>query len=143
MIDIKSPLASYRPAGFSVPVAIDGRIQYHVCMLSLIAQLLLSALTLLFVAYLVPGIDIDSIYIALIAAVVLGVLNMLVKPILVILTLPITIVTLGLFIFVINALMFLFAASFIEGFSVDGFIPALVGSLLVSVISLVTKQLVP
>lgn len=112
-------------------------------MLSLIAQLLLSALTLLFVAYLVPGIDIDSIYIALIAAVVLGVLNMLVKPILVILTLPITIVTLGLFIFVINALMFLFAASFIEGFSVDGFIPALVGSLLVSVISLVTKQLVP
>lgn len=112
-------------------------------MLSLIAQLLLSALTLLFVAYLVPGITIDSIYIALIAAVVLGVLNMLVKPILVILTLPITVVTLGLFIFVINALLFLFAASFIEGFSVDGFLPALLGSLLVSAISLITKQLIP
>lgn len=112
-------------------------------MISLIAQLLLSALTLLFVAYLVPGISIDNIYVAIISAVILGILNILVKPILVILTLPITIVTLGLFIFVINAFIFLFAASFIEGFTVDGFIPALIGSILVSVISLVTKHLIP
>jgi putative membrane protein len=112
-------------------------------MISLIAQLLLSALTLLFVAYLVPGISIDNIYVAIISAVILGILNILVKPILVILTLPITIVTLGLFIFVINAFIFLFVASFIEGFTVDGFIPALIGSILVSVISLVTKHLIP
>ncbi len=112
-------------------------------MISLIAQLLLSALTLLFVAYLVPGISIDNIYVAIISAVILGILNILVKPILVILTLPITIVTLGLFIFVINAFIFLFVASFIEGFTVDGFIPALIGSILVSVISIVTKHLIP
>ena len=112
-------------------------------MISLIAQLLLSALTLLFVAYLVPGISIDNIYVAIISAVILGILNILVKPILVILTLPITIVTLGLFIFVINVFLFLFVASFIEGFTVDGFIPALIGSILVSVISLVTKHLIP
>ena len=112
-------------------------------MISLIAQLLLSALTLLFVAYLVPGISIDNIYVAIISAMILGILNILVKPILVILTLPITIVTLGLFIFVINAFIFLFVASFIEGFTVDGFIPALIGSILVSVISLVTKHLIP
>ena len=112
-------------------------------MISLIAQLLLSALTLLFVAYLVPGISIDNIYVAIISAMILGILNILVKPILVILTLPITIVTLGLFIFVINASIFLFVASFIEGFTVDGFIPALIGSILVSVISLVTKHLIP
>ena len=74
---------------------------------------------------------------------ILGILNILVKPILVILTLPITIVTLGLFIFVINAFIFLFVASLIEGFTVDGFIPALIGSILVSVISLITKHLIP
>jgi putative membrane protein len=85
---------------------------------------------------------VQGLYIAIIAALILGVLNILVKPVLVLLTLPITIVTLGLFIFIINAFLFWFVASFIDGFTVDGFIPALLGSLIVSIISAVGNKLV-
>ena len=98
-----------------------------------LTRLLFSAMVLLLVERVVPGVDIENVYVALIAAVVLGLLNTIVKPILVILTLPISIVTLGLFIFVINAGLFMFAASFIEGFAVEGFVPALLGSLIMSV----------
>lgn len=101
----------------------------------LIARILLNALALLVAAYVVPGIVVESIYIAIVAAVVLGLVNLTIKPILFILTLPITILTLGLFAFVLNALMFWFVASFLDGFSVDGFIPALLGSLVVSIVS--------
>jgi putative membrane protein len=101
----------------------------------LITKLLLTALTLLVVAKYVPGIVVDGFYPALIAAVILGLLNLFVRPILFVLTLPITVVTLGLFMFVINASLFWFAASFVEGFSVTGFLPALIGSLIVSVVS--------
>ena len=102
-------------------------------MVVILLRILTGALALLAAAALIPGIEIESLYIALIAAVVLGLLTLIARPVLVILTLPITILTLGLFVFVINALLFLFAASFIEGFSVDGFIPALLGSLFVSI----------
>ena len=101
----------------------------------LIARILLNALALLVAAYVVPGIVVESIYIAIVAAVVLGLVNLTIKPILFILTLPITILTLGLFAFVLNALMFWFVASFLDGFSVDGFIPALLGSLVVPIVS--------
>jgi putative membrane protein len=74
---------------------------------------------------------------AMIAALVIGLLNTLLRPILVLLTLPVTILTLGLFLFVINALMFYFAASVLEGFHVTGFVAALVGSLLYSLCGLV------
>lgn len=104
-------------------------------MYTLLARVLLVALTLLVVAELVPGIGIDGLYPALIAALVLGVLNVFVRPVLFILTLPITVLTLGLFIFVINAALFMFAASFIDGFTVIGFLPALIGSLIVSIVS--------
>jgi len=103
--------------------------------MNIIFRILIGAVALLLAAYLVPGIVVDSIYIAIVAAVILGILNVVVKPILFLLTLPITILTLGLFTFVINAALFWFASSFIEGFYVSGFLPALVGSVLVSVIS--------
>lgn len=106
----------------------------------ILARLLLNALALLIAAYLIPGIVVDGLYTALIAALVLGLLNLTVKPILFILTLPITIVTLGLFAFIINALLFLFVASFIEGFAVGGFLDALLGSLIVSIVSTVGSK---
>jgi putative membrane protein len=106
-----------------------------------IFRFLIGALALLGVAYLVPGVAVDNFYSALIASFILGVLNMLVRPILFILTLPITIISLGLFIFVINALMFWWAASFLEGFAVQGFIPALFGSLLVTLASTIANKL--
>lgn len=97
-----------------------------------IVKVIITALALLIAEKIVPGIEVESIYIALIVAVVLGLLNLLVRPILLLLTLPITLVTLGLFTFVLNALLFWFTSTFIEGFTVTGFIPAFVGSLLVS-----------
>lgn len=109
-------------------------------MTSIAARILVTACTLILVAKFVPGITVSGLYPALIAALILGVLNVLVRPVLVLLTLPITLITLGLFIFVINALLFSFVASFVEGFAVDGFLPALVGSLIVSVISSVINK---
>ena len=108
--------------------------------MKIIAKLLLIALTLLLVAEYVPGITVDGFYTALIAAVILGVLNLIVKPILFILTFPITVLTVGLFVLVINAALFWFAASFIDGFSVAGFWPALIGSLIVTVVSTIGNR---
>lgn len=96
---------------------------------------ILNAVALLLVAYLLPGIAVASFGSALIAALVLGLLNMLVKPVLVLLTLPITIITLGLFLLVLNALLFWFAGSVLKGFQVNGFWWAVIGALLYSVIS--------
>ena len=103
--------------------------------MSLILRVLWNALGLLLIAEFMPGIEVDTFSTALIAAVILGLLNAIVRPVLLILTLPVTILTLGLFALVINAGLFLFAASFIEGFTVEGFWYALFGSLLMSVVS--------
>lgn len=100
-----------------------------------IARFLLNVLVLLVISEYIPGITVESPYSAGIAILILGILNAIVQPILVILTLPITIVTLGLFVFVINALLVMFAASFLEGFAVGGFWPALLASLILSVAS--------
>jgi len=110
-------------------------------MIYIISRILVGAFGLLLAAYVVPDIAVEGIYVAVIAAIILGVLNTIVKPVLVLLTLPVTIVTLGLFIFIINAALFMFAASFIEGFTVNGFIPALLGSLIVTVVSTVGNKL--
>jgi len=88
-------------------------------------------------SYILKGIKIDSFWTAIILAVVLAVLNALLKPILIILTLPITIITLGLFLFVINAGIILLADNFIDGFTVDGFWWALLFSLLLSIVTAV------
>ena len=104
--------------------------------MKLIVKWLLSAAALLAVAYLYSGVVVTSFTGALVAAAVLGALNMVVRPILVLLTLPVTVVTLGLFLFVVNALMFWAAASLVSGLSVTGFGAALIGSLIYSVLQL-------
>lgn len=108
--------------------------------MNMLIRLLLTALTLLVLPYIVPGIAISSLYIAIIAAILLGLVNLVIKPILILLTLPINILTLGLFTFVINAALFWFVASFVSGFIVDGFLAALVGSLVVTVVSALGSQ---
>jgi putative membrane protein len=96
---------------------------------------LINAVALIAVAYLVPGISVSSFLTALVAALVLGLVNAVVRPLLVILTLPVTLLTLGLFIFVINGLLFWFVGSFITGFVVSGFWPAMLGAILYSIVS--------
>lgn len=105
--------------------------------MKLLAKWLLSAAALLAVAYLYSGVQIQNYSSALIAALVIGLLNSVLRPILVILTLPVTVVTVGLFLFVINALMFWAAAGLLEGFNVTGFAAALIGSLIYSVLAIV------
>ncbi len=101
----------------------------------LILVWILNAVALLAVAYLLPGITVASFGSALWAALILGLVNMLVKPVLILLTLPITIVTLGLFLFVINALLFWLVGSLLTGFKVNGFWWAVIGAIVYSLIS--------
>ena len=110
-------------------------------MLALLIRWLLNAAALLLVAYLYPGVAVASFFAAMMAALILGLVNAVVRPILVILTLPVTLLTLGLFLFVINALLFWFVAEIVQGFHVTGFVAALVGSILYSLITLVTSWL--
>ncbi len=105
-------------------------------MKTLVRWLLLAA-ALLLVAHLYSGVSVASFGSALLAALVIGLFNTLVRPLLVLLTLPVTLLTLGLFLFVINALMFWAAASLLDGFNVAGFTAALIGSLLYSVCGVV------
>jgi len=100
--------------------------------MKIIVKWLLSAAALLAVAYLYGGVQIQSYSAALIAALVIGLFNMILRPVLVVLTLPVTIISLGLFLFVINALMFWAAAGMLDGFHVNGFGAALLGSLIYS-----------
>ena len=104
---------------------------------------ILNAIALLAVAYLFPGVQIQDWQAAAVAALVLGLVNALIKPILVILTLPVTILTLGLFLLVINALLFWAVASLLPGFNVGGFCSAFVGALLYSVIAWLLSMLIP
>jgi putative membrane protein len=96
---------------------------------------LITAVSLLITAYFIPGFRVDGFVAAAIAAVVIGLANAIVRPILFILTLPITLLSLGLFSFVLNALMIWLASAFSPGFHIDGFITALIGSLVLSVVS--------
>ncbi|WP_369798950.1 phage holin family protein [Caenimonas sp. SL110] len=109
-------------------------------MLKLIVKWLLSASALLLVAYVYNGVVITSFGAAMLAALVIGLLNTFVRPILVLLTLPVTVVTLGLFLFVINALMFWAASGLLDGFQVRGFIAALIGSLIYTLIGVVVES---
>ena len=104
--------------------------------MKLILTWLLAACALLLVAYLYPGVQVQSFGSALIAAFVIGLFNMVLRPLLVILTLPVTLVTLGLFLFVINALMFWAASGLLGGFGVNGFWAALLGSIIYSLLML-------
>ncbi|MCO4294713.1 phage holin family protein [Solitalea sp. MAHUQ-68] len=103
--------------------------------MNLIVRLIITAAVAFGLSYILPGVHINSFATALILAVVLGILNAVVKPILVILTFPITILTLGLFMLVINFLIIYFAERVVEGFSVDGFWWAIIFSFLLSLVT--------
>ena len=110
-------------------------------MLKLIVKWLLSAAALLFVAYVYSGVQVTSFTAAMLAALVIGLLNTIVRPVLVVLTLPVTVLTLGLFLFVINALVFWAAATLLDdSFNVRGFTGALVGSLIYTLIGIVIES---
>ncbi len=95
-------------------------------------KIFLTALAVLVIEYLLRGVTVDNLTSAILVAIVLGLLRVIVKPVFVILTLPITVITLGLFLFVINALMVLLASNIVPGFTVSGFWTALLFSLLLS-----------
>ena len=109
--------------------------------MNFILKVLMSGVAVLVGAYFLPGVDVSSFGTALLVALVLAVLNALVKPILIILTIPITILTLGLFLLVINAFIILMADGLVPGFDVGGFLWALLFSLLLSFLSWVAESL--
>jgi len=108
---------------------------YNERMFTVIANWIVSALALYIVTRILPGFHVDDFGSALVAVLVIGLVNALVKPLFIILTLPATILTLGLFLLVINALMLMLASSITPGFRVDGFGTAILGSILLSLIT--------
>lgn len=104
---------------------------------------ILNAIALLAVTYLLPSIQVSGFGTALLAALGLGLINTLVRPVLAILTLPITVITLGIFYLVLNGLLFWLASAFIPGFEVHGFASAIVGAMLYGVIAWALSALIP
>jgi len=111
--------------------------------LEFLAHLILTAALLLVVAKLVRGVQVQSFGWALVGALVLGLVNALVRPVMVLLTLPLTILTFGLFLLVINALMLWLVGALVSGIRVQGFVPAFLGSLLLTVLNLIIAFLIP
>lgn len=110
--------------------------------MKLLVTWVLNALALIAVAYLVPNIHVDNIWIALIAALVIGLANVLIRPLLIILTLPITLITLGLFIFVINGVLFWAVGNLLQGFEVRNLLSGIIGAIAYSVISWILSAIV-
>lgn len=108
----------------------------------LLARLFLNALAVMAVPYLVPGVSVTSFPTAFLAAIVIGLVNTFVRPILLLLSLPVTVITLGLFTLVINALMFWLASNLVPGFTVQGFAPAFWGALVFWAVSWITNGLI-
>lgn len=106
-----------------------------------LARVLLNALAIGVAGWLVPGVQLAGAVPAIIAGVLLGLVNALVRPILILLTLPFTLLTLGLFIFVVNAVCFALTAALVPGFDLSGFAAALLGALVVSVVSWIVNSL--
>jgi putative membrane protein len=109
--------------------------------MDLLVNILISGIAVFITSYLLPGVTVESFGISLLVGILLGVVNAFVKPILTFLTFPITILTMGLFMFVINALMILLVDALVAGFSVDNFWWALLFSLIVSLVSSVLRSL--
>ena len=107
-----------------------------------LANLIISSLSLMLVSKIVTGVTITGFWGAVLAVIVMAILNLLVKPILFLLTLPVTIVTFGLFTFVLNAIMFLLASRFVSGVSVAGFGSAFIGSIIFSIFTTIFSSLV-
>ncbi|MEH6406749.1 MAG: phage holin family protein [Leeuwenhoekiella sp.] len=110
--------------------------------MKLLLKLVLTALAVLLLAHLLPGIYVDSFITSLVVAIVLALLRLIVKPILIIFTLPITILTFGLFLLFINAFVIIMAGYFVEGFNVNGFWSALIFSLLLSLFQSILFSLI-
>ena len=107
----------------------------------LLIRWLINAVAIMVATQIIGGVSVRSFYTALVVALVLGLLNAVIRPILVLLTLPLTLLSMGLFIFIINALLVWFAASMIKGFEVAGFWPALMLGLFMWLVSLLTNAL--
>ena len=105
-----------------------------------IIRIIVNALAVFLIAQFIPGIHVDTFLTAIWAGLLLGLINTFIKPVLTLLTLPLNILTLGLFTFILNAALFWLTSSLIQGFSVDGFIPAFIGALLMTVISWVINM---
>jgi len=97
-----------------------------------LVKVLLSAVAVLISAYIIPGINVDSYFTAVVVSLVLSIINLVFRPLFILLTLPITIVTFGLFLIAINAFMIMLASSFVDGFNVSGFLSALIFSFILS-----------
>jgi putative membrane protein len=110
--------------------------------MTLLVSWLINAVALLALPYLMRSVQVDSIFTALVAALILGLVNTLIRPLLVLLTLPVTLLTLGLFILVINGLMFWMVANLVGGFRVAGFWSAVGAALLYSIISWLLSALI-
>ncbi len=108
--------------------------------MQIILALVLNALALIVTAYIVPGIAVANFTTALLAAIVLGVVNTFIKPILSFITAPLTVVTLGLFTFVINAVVLFIVSAVVPGFSVSGWVPAILGAVVLSVVATVLNS---
>ena len=108
-----------------------------------LVRLVLNAFAIVIAAWFVPGVHVTGPGPALIAGVLLGLVNALVRPVLLILTLPFTLLTLGLFIFVVNAICFGLTAALVPGFNLDGFLAAFLGALIVTVVSWFLSALLP
>jgi putative membrane protein len=111
-------------------------------MFALLLHWLISAVSLLVVAHIVPGFEVQGFGVALIASLVVGLVNSTLGFLLKILTFPLTILTLGLFIFIVNAFMLRFAALLVPGFIVHGFIPAFFGAIVLALVHMVLRGLV-
>lgn len=107
--------------------------------MSFIIRLLINTVTLLLLAYYLPGIEVGSFTRALIAAIILGLVNAIIRPILMLLSTPIRFLTLGLFTFIINAVLIWLVAYVVDGFTIDGFYPALVAAIIMWMVSLITN----
>ena len=109
-----------------------------------IFRLLIQMVAILIISYLLPGlIRVDGVWAALVAAFILGIVNAVIRPILIFFTLPITILTLGLFLLVINGLMLWLVSAVVKGFQVNGFWGAVLGSILISIVSWVLSRVLP
>lgn len=103
--------------------------------MQIIINLLLSTVAVIISAYVLPGVKVDSFLTAVVVAVVLGIINAVIKPILIVITLPINIITLGLFTFIINGIIILLVSAFVPGFKVQGFLWAILFSIVLSIVS--------
>lgn len=108
--------------------------------MKIVIHILVTTATLLLIERFIQGVSVDGFETAIMVALLLGILNVTVKPILFVLTLPLTLLTLGLFTFVLNALLFWFLGSVVPGFDVSGFLPAFLGALIIAAVSTIAHK---